>query len=75
MSKLPRKAKKELQRLSRDPSLKQDLERISQHKLLVFFKNGEVDVDAYIDFVTQFNEFISHQPKLFQKMEDRDMRL
>jgi hypothetical protein len=40
-----------------------------------FIKHGEVDVDAYIAFVTGFNEFINHEPKPFKPMKDKDMKL
>jgi hypothetical protein len=38
-------------------------------------KAGDVDIDAYTAFVSQFNEFINHEPKKFVPMIDKDMRL
>ena len=40
-----------------------------------FIRDGKTDVDAYIDFVRQFNEFINHQPKQFRQIIDRSMIL
>jgi hypothetical protein len=40
-----------------------------------FIINGNVDVDAYLDFVTEYNEFINHRPRQFKKIEDKYMKL
>jgi hypothetical protein len=48
---------------------------LSEHRHNPFIKDGEVDVDAYIEFVQQFNEFINHEPKPFKPMIDKDMKL
>ncbi|MBI4378146.1 MAG: nucleotidyl transferase AbiEii/AbiGii toxin family protein [Nitrospinae bacterium] len=40
-----------------------------------FIKDGRVDVDAYIEFGTQFNELINHEPKSFKPIIDRVMKL
>lgn len=72
---LSRKAEQELIELSQSESLRKDLEIIASQRHNPFIKNGKVDVDAYIEFVTQFNEFINHAPKPFKPMIDRDMRL
>ena len=36
---------------------------------------GVVDVNAYLDFIDQYNEFIGHKLKPFKPMIDIDMRL
>ena len=48
---------------------------ISENRIDPFMKAGEPDADAYIEFVTQFNEFINHEPRLFRKIVDCRMRL
>jgi hypothetical protein len=67
--------KKELLRLSRSKSLREDMRYLLNNRHNPFIKDGRVDVDAYIEFVTQFNEFINHEPKPFKPMVDRDMKL
>ena len=55
--------------------LRKDMEMLKVQWKDPFIKDGRVDVDAYIEFVTQFNEFINHKPKPFKPMIDRDMKL
>lgn len=74
MTRIPKKEEKEFKKFSEDASLRRDMEIISAQKVNPFFKNGSTDVDAYIEFVTQFNEFINHQPKPFRRIIDRDCR-
>ncbi len=67
--------KKELIELSRSESLRKDMEIVSARRHNPFIKNGKVDVDVYIEFLTQFNEFIGHEPRPFKPMIDRLMKL
>ncbi|TAN45550.1 MAG: hypothetical protein EPN22_02275 [Nitrospirae bacterium] len=67
--------KLELLRLASSSSMREDMERVAGQRHNPFIKNGKVDVDAYIEFVTQFNEFINHEPKPFEPMIERDMKL
>ncbi len=72
---LSTKELEEIRELARSAALKKDLTIVSATRHNPFVKNGIVDVDAYIEFVTAFNEFINHEPKPFTPMIDRDMRL
>ena len=73
--KLSQKTEKELIELAKSESFKRDIEMLRSRWQTPFIKNGEVDIDAYIEFVTQFNEFINHEPKPFKPMIDREMKL
>ncbi len=73
--KLSKAAQEELRTLARSEALKNDLAAVAAARHNPFMKNGIVDVDAYIEFVTAFNEFINHEPRPFTPMIDRDMRL
>ena len=73
--KISKKASKELLKISRSGYLKKDMTTIAGQKHNPFFKNGRANADAYIEFVTQYNEFINHQPKPFRRMIDNDMKL
>lgn len=73
--KISQQAVEEFLELSRFKSLKKDMEILMLQQHDPFIKKGEVYIDVYIEFVTQFNEFINHQPKPFRRIIDRDMRL
>jgi hypothetical protein len=73
--KLSPAAQKELIELAHSESFKEDMDALAVRWRRPFLKDGEVDVDAYIVFVTAFNEFINHEPKPFNPMLDRDMKL
>ncbi|NTU42661.1 MAG: hypothetical protein HGA78_06335 [Nitrospirales bacterium] len=68
-------AREEMARLAGSEAMRRDMEAVSSGRHNPFLKKGKVDVDAYIEFVTQFNDFINHEPKPFKPMIDRDMRL
>ena len=69
-----KKSEKEFLKLSSFDSFRKDMNKIRSQRHNPFFKNGKVDVDAYIDFVTQYNEFINHSPKPFKPIKDDDLR-
>ncbi len=68
-------AAKELLELAKSESFRKDMELLRSHRHNPFIKDGKVDIDAYIEFVQQFNEFINHEPKPFKPMIEKDMRL
>jgi len=68
-------AVKELVETGRSEDLRKDMEMLRSQWQTPFIKDGEVDIDTYIDFVQQFNEFINHEPRPFKKVIDKDMRL
>jgi len=59
------KAAKELFELSKSDSLRKDMQTVSLQRHNPFLKDGKVDVDAYIEFLSEYNEFINHEPKPF----------
>ena len=68
-------AEEELRILSHSSSLKQDMDAVACSRHNPFIKAGRVDIDAYIAFVSDFNEFINHELKPFVPIQDHDMRL
>lgn len=58
-----------------DKTITEDMKIMERRRHNPFMKNGKADVDAYIRFVCDFNEFINHEPKLFSRIIDRDMIL
>ena len=75
MAKISEQEKQELLRLAGSSSLREDMEYLSSHRHNPVLANGVVDMDRLIEFLTQFNEFINHQPKPFRPMTDREMKL
>ncbi len=67
--------KREFLRLAKSSSLRRDMRHLSSNRHNPFIKDGKVDVDAYIEFVTQYNEFINHEPKPFKPIIDKVMKL
>lgn len=72
---LSKKAERELIELAKSDSFKKDIEMLRSRWQMPFIKDGKVDADKYIEFVTQFNEFINHEPKPFKPIIDRVMKL
>ncbi len=72
---LPQNIKDEVAALSESEQLREDMRTAAKAKYLPILKDGKADVDAYISFVTQFNEFINHQRKPFKKISDKYMIL
>ncbi len=73
--KITEKTKKELLEISQSFSMKKDMQKVVSNRLNPFIRDGKVDRDAYIEFVSQFNEFINHAPKTFRPIIDRIMKL
>ena len=48
---------------------------VSAHRHNPLIVDGEVDLDRFITFLTEYNEFINHKPKPFKPMIDRIMKL
>jgi len=69
------KAENELVELAESDSFRKDMEILNRRHTSPFMKDGNVDVYSYIEFIAQFNEFISHQPKPFRPIIDRVMKL
>jgi hypothetical protein len=36
---------------------------------------GEIDLNRLVEFLTEFNEFINHEPKPFRRIIDKNMKL
>jgi hypothetical protein len=68
-------AEREFRELAESDAFRKDMETVRANRHNPFVRNGVVDVDAYLEFVQQYNEFINHEPKPFKPMIDKDMRL
>jgi hypothetical protein len=64
---LTKSAEEELRRLTQNDLLREDMRRVHAVKVATG--------DAYLQFVIRFHEFLSHRPRPFRIIQDRDMRL
>lgn len=67
--------KRELKELARSHKLQEDMRVLSKTGYNQFIVNGNVDIDRFLIFLTEYNHFINHTPKSFRKIIDKDMRL
>jgi hypothetical protein len=67
--------RRELKRLAASPALREDLQTLARLQARSFWREGRVDIDQVVTFLTEFNEMINHQPKPFKIISNRDMRL
>jgi len=75
MSVISEQERQEMLRLAKSSSVKKDMEYLSSHRHNPVLVNGAFDMDRLIEFLSQFNEFINHQPKPFRPMIEKDMKL
>jgi len=69
------KEKEELLALAKSSALKKDMQYLAAHRHNPLIVDGKVDLDRYITFLTEYNEFINHQPKPFKPMVEKIMKL
>lgn len=72
---LTEKEKREWLELAQSAELRDDMRRIEKNRHNPFLKDGKIDLDKYIQFLTEFNAFISHARRPFHRIIDKDMRL
>ncbi len=75
MTRLTEQERLELKQLSQSEKFKQDLKKIKETRINPCMVNGKIDVDLWIKFLTEFNEFINHEPKPFKKIIDTKNKL
>ena len=67
--------KQELKRLADSSKFRNDMEHLSEKPHNPFVLNDAVDIDKFMIFLTEFNQFINHNLRPFHKIIDTDMRL
>jgi hypothetical protein len=75
MAILSEQERRELKELAASPALREDLQTLARRRSRHFFRNGQVDVDLVVAFLTEFNDMINHRPKPFKKIIDRNLKL
>ena len=71
MARLSNQEKEEFISASKSLKLKEDLRRLSDNRYNPFIIDGDVDVDTFVKFLTEYNYFINHAGKPFQKISDK----
>ena len=66
---------KEMVEQSRSKELKKDMEIVASSSRDAFLKDGEVDIDGYIEFLNFFNEFVNHRPNPREAFIEKIMKL
>ena len=75
MALLTEQERQELKELAASPALREDLQTLARRRSYHFFRDGRVDVDLVVAFLTEFNDMINHRPKPFKKIIDLNMKL
>lgn len=65
----------DLYEASKSETLRLDMQRVAAQRHNPFVKNGQPDIDAILQFLMEYNEFINHEPKPFRKIIDTVMLL
>jgi hypothetical protein len=58
-----------------DKTLTKDMETIAKNRHDFLLPDKSVDMDKYIDFLTEFNEFINHKKKPFKPIIVKNMKM
>jgi hypothetical protein len=72
---LSEKEKQEWSGLADSVSLRDDARRLKESLHNPFIKDGAVDIDRYINFLNEYNEFINQRQKTFKPIIERIMKL
>ena len=75
MAKLSDEAKKELKERAGSATLREGFAEMAKNRHNPFIINGEVDLDLWIAFLTEYNSFINHAPKPFRRIETKFNKL
>jgi hypothetical protein len=72
---LEQEERQELLRLAKSSTLREDMHRLASSRYNPLLIDGRVDLDRWLVFLNNYNEFINHTPKPFRPMSDRVMKL
>lgn len=75
MARISNDEKLELLRLASSSSMREDMELIARQRHNPVMVDGKINMDRVLEFLTQFNEFINHEPKPFEPMIEKEMKL
>jgi uncharacterized protein YjgD (DUF1641 family) len=64
MAYLNKEEKEELLKIAKSSSLREDMEYLLKNRHNPVVIEGEIDLNRLVEFLTEFNEFINHEPNL-----------
>lgn len=67
--------KKELLEMARSKQIREDFRIMAANRRNPFLVNGVVNLDKFIDFLNDYNEFAGHPIKPFRKIVTKRMLL
>lgn len=72
---LSKEERAELKKLAKSAKLQEDMRRLSRQRHNPFVVDGQVDIDRFLVFLTEYNYFINHARRPFRRIKDEKMRL
>lgn len=72
---LEQEERQELLKLAKSSTLREDMHRLASSRRNPLLIDGRVDLDRWLAFLNNYNEFVNHTPKPFRPMSDRVMKL
>jgi hypothetical protein len=75
MARLSETEKAELRRAASSDSLRSDMRLLRSTRHNPALLDGRMDLDRLMDFLTQCNAFMNHEPKPFAPMLERDIKM
>ena len=73
-SRLSEKDKKELLEMAGSQTLRDDFKKMAENQFNPFMVDGVVDLEKYVGFLNDYNEFLNHAGRPFQRIVAKDMR-
>jgi hypothetical protein len=64
-----------LKAVASSASMKADSKRLRDDRINPFIRDGKVDCDLVVEFLTEYNEFLGHPVKERWSFVEKDMRL
>jgi hypothetical protein len=75
MAKLNDTERVELLDMAISSGLRHDMRLLRRTRHNPALLDGQMDLDRLIAFLTEYNEFINHEPRPFAHMVERDMKM
>lgn len=72
---LSKEEKEEFLKSSRCLQLEKDFHHIRNNRYLYFAKEGKINLDKYVKFLSLSNSFSNHKKKPFRKIEGNHFKL
>lgn len=75
MAKLSKEAARELKELASLTQVRKDSVHLFKNRHNPFIVNGEIDLDRWVAFLSDYGDFVNHTPKPFRKIRTQFNKL